>query len=884
MADVTAPIPNHEGLFRRRAVSRIRDVATSVAGRLAAYVCLLMALALAPATWVTVAQQRSPAEGPWSGQAQCVVVAKSADYIDEQTHTWTLTGGAPTPAPRGSAQVYFTWPATWTVNGGGRKTYPSRTRTATSRDDDRTERWTIASEVTVRIRTTEIVGKPDRLRIGVEGQRGAPLGSIKVTEVSGSARDASVQPWQFPAVEDNATSTMISGTSTRTYPEGFGVGWAQPPTVITTATCTWNFARGGVDQSSANTPVGGRGRPEGARGTFGGTATTIPAQQTPILNATVPSSGPIAAAVSPEAAADLETIVRRDPTAGAGTSWPRNGTARYVVTLTNRGPLTATGVTLRVPPSPGLTKQNVICSGTGASCPSGLSAGALENGVSLSSIPVGATINISLYAWVTGQVGGSVTVTAAVGVAATPDLNAANNSSTLTHTIGAASVNDPSMALGTSLETDPRSIAVWSSNGIARYRATIGLYGIPTGPGGAPLAPVTADGAVIAVPATENLSKTSVTCTATNGAQCPAVVTVAQLENGIVIPRLPDQGTVTFAFSAVVTGPSGGSITVRSVIAPPVGHVTPDSTLLTRTLTQSILPAADSSGGASAAPTGGTQQAGAGQVSVAAGGTLVLSDKLTKTCMMPAPNVSVAATPGGVYLGWSPLQDPAVAPGGPTYTVSRSDLGILTSEPLRNPPFNGSPGFTHKILLSYLAPATYTYTVDAQYVQGCGSTSVTVGTPRPWTPSLSLRECVPDPQSGVNRFLPTCDRHLFSPSPTQMLTTTRRSLDLILEWQVPQQVLPYGGDNVGWIVKGPGLGVNGAYVYHHCGLPGVIAIGGCNPQTNPYPGGALELPRLAPDLFPESGDYVWTVVPVWDTPSGRFYDLTTAARVVVRIE
>jgi hypothetical protein len=203
-------------------------------------------------------------------------------------------------------------------------------------------------------------------------------------------------------------------------------------------------------------------------------------------------------------------------------------------------------------------------------------------------------------------VGSSVTVTAAVDVAATPDLNAANNSSTQSHTIGVPSANDPSMALMTSLETDPQSVAVWESNGTARYRATITLNGIPTGGLNPNSTPTTANGAVIAVPATENLTKTSVTCTATNGAQCPATVTVAQLESGLIVPTLPDRGTVTFAFSASVTGPPGASVTVRSVIAPPTGHVT-EASYLTRTQTQSILP---SGGGLSSGPTWGGSSMG----------------------------------------------------------------------------------------------------------------------------------------------------------------------------------------------------------------------------------------------------------------------------------
>jgi hypothetical protein len=207
------------------------------------------------------AQQPSPAAGPWSGQAQCVVVGKWTDYHDEQTHTWRLTGDVPTPAARGSAQVYYTWPATWSVQGNGRKTWPSREPGGR----EQTERWMAAHEMTMSLRITEVGAGTGRLRIGTEGQRGAPLGSLRVTEVSGRTRDQSVQQWAFPAIEDSASNTTISGTSTRTYPEGFGVGPGQPPKAITTATCTWSFTRGSSGQISRNSPrdiapmTGGRG-------------------------------------------------------------------------------------------------------------------------------------------------------------------------------------------------------------------------------------------------------------------------------------------------------------------------------------------------------------------------------------------------------------------------------------------------------------------------------------------------------------------------------------------------------------------------------------------------------------------------------------------------
>jgi hypothetical protein len=250
------------------------------------------------------AQRPSPAEGPWSGQAQCVVVGKWTDYLDEQTHTWRLTGEAPTPPVRGSAQVYFTWPATWTVQGSGRKTWPSREPGGR----EQMERWTAAHEMKMSLRITEVGAGTGRLRIGTEGQRGAPLGSLRLTEVSGRTRDYSVQQWAFPAIEDRASNTTISGTSTRTYPEGFGMGPGQPPKAITTATCTWNFTRGGIEQSSANTPTGGANTATGDANTATGGRG---------VRERVPIAGAVAATPSQHTPAPTPHPITMTPGAGA---------------------------------------------------------------------------------------------------------------------------------------------------------------------------------------------------------------------------------------------------------------------------------------------------------------------------------------------------------------------------------------------------------------------------------------------------------------------------------------------------------------------------------------------------------------------------------------
>ena len=80
-------------------------------------VCLELAVAIAlvaapgsEGTGVALAAQ--PAA--WTGWARCDVIVRGSGYTDQQTHTWTLAGGA--PAIQGAFRIY---PGTWSVAGGG---------------------------------------------------------------------------------------------------------------------------------------------------------------------------------------------------------------------------------------------------------------------------------------------------------------------------------------------------------------------------------------------------------------------------------------------------------------------------------------------------------------------------------------------------------------------------------------------------------------------------------------------------------------------------------------------------------------------------------------------------------------------------------------------
>lgn len=75
---------------------------------------LLTAVVLAAATPLCAASTAPLAQQPWSGAAVCRIEAKGPGYRDQQTHTWTLSGGAPNGS--GAIQVH---PATWSVSGSG---------------------------------------------------------------------------------------------------------------------------------------------------------------------------------------------------------------------------------------------------------------------------------------------------------------------------------------------------------------------------------------------------------------------------------------------------------------------------------------------------------------------------------------------------------------------------------------------------------------------------------------------------------------------------------------------------------------------------------------------------------------------------------------------
>jgi hypothetical protein len=333
--------------------------------------------------------------------------------------------------------------------------------------------------------------------------------------------------------------------------------------------------------------------------------------------------------------------------------------------------------------------------------------------------------------------------------------------------------------------------------------------------------PAAADGATVAVPAVAGLSKTTVTCTARSGARCPASMTVAQLESGVAIPTLPANGYVRIAFAATVTGALGSSVTVTSTATAPAGARDPFLVDNTDRETHSILVASTSSSGSTPALASPSSSR-----TVAPGGAPALSPSI---CSLPGPVLNTpTASPIRASLTWPHIN-------GATYTVSRNDVGLVTPAPLTSPVYPATIGFNHDAPLYF--HTSYVYTIVATYGQGCGTSTVSVTAPRPFVPVVSSR----------------------------VLDRTGGRYSVFLTWSVPTDYWTPLGDNDGFLVLGPDLPAAG-HEEPGCWRPKCIIV-----------------PSWTKEVTVAAGEYTWIVTPYWETPSGRMIDVSSGARITVKV-
>nr|WP_298892140.1 SdrD B-like domain-containing protein [uncultured Acinetobacter sp.] len=255
----------------------------------------------------------------------------------------------------------------------------------------------------------------------------------------------------------------------------------------------------------------------------------------------------------------------------------------YTIAVTNKGPSAANGALFRDAAATGLTKTSVTCSATNsASCPTAanLTIANIEstNGLAIPTLPNGGVVTFTIKANVTatsGNVSNVATITAPSG---TTDPVTTNNSATDTD----------------SVSLPPADLSITKTDGVtATYTGDEVTYTVVVTNNGSRAA----NGALFKDAAVTGLSKTSVTCAASNGASCPLAtdLNIANIEstNGLAIPTLPNGGVVTFTIKANVTATSGNVSNVATITAPS-GTTDPVSTNNSATDTDSVsLPPAD---------------------------------------------------------------------------------------------------------------------------------------------------------------------------------------------------------------------------------------------------------------------------------------------------
>ena len=192
--------------------------------------------------------------------------------------------------------------------------------------------------------------------------------------------------------------------------------------------------------------------------------------------------------------------------------------------------------------------------------------------------------------------------------------------------------------------------------------------------------PLSASGTLVQDPAVANFTATSVACTAVSGgAVCPAgaQLTVANLQGaGIVIPTLPNGGTVTLT----VSGTAGlANIVNVASITPPAGTINSNATP-TSTATTSVTPAADAAVALNFPASINAGQPVAGTVLYTNNGPSTASG--TTFTLSVAANLAAAPTlnglPAGVTGSYAPATGVITLTGMPTSLASGISVGPIS--------------------------------------------------------------------------------------------------------------------------------------------------------------------------------------------------------------
>ena len=228
------------------------------------------------------AQQPAPSQAAWAGWARCQINVTGPGYTDQQTHTWTMTGGAPTV--QGAFRIF---PATWSVVGGGslQKTVGTQMLVA----QWATNSPSVSAPIAVFVRASD-----QRMFIQARHPQARAAGAIQGYQqqiIDGKMQkpgtiSAEAFEWAFPqaaVTRPTPTSSLVANGSITPVVSG-KVGLMEPDRSQATASCTWQFSQGaapapppGVSAPAVPTPaatgVATRSPPTPPAGVSGGGTT-----------------------------------------------------------------------------------------------------------------------------------------------------------------------------------------------------------------------------------------------------------------------------------------------------------------------------------------------------------------------------------------------------------------------------------------------------------------------------------------------------------------------------------------------------------------------------------------------------------------------------------
>ena len=203
------------------------------------WTCWLFFIALlaAPEAQPNLAQTAQVAL--WAGQVQCRLDMKADGYAHQEVQTWVITGQ---PRQQGAVAVY---PATWSGKGEGAMLRAQGTQTMAAKWSSNVPPISAPIGLLVRASDNRLLIKSWHLPLSAPGAvTGFRQMGVSAASPTQSALAVSATEWPFPDVEDDATSTNVSGSGTVVV---FGnLLPMQSASAKETANCKWQFSKGGA--------------------------------------------------------------------------------------------------------------------------------------------------------------------------------------------------------------------------------------------------------------------------------------------------------------------------------------------------------------------------------------------------------------------------------------------------------------------------------------------------------------------------------------------------------------------------------------------------------------------------------------------------------------